>query len=84
MTQASEQGTVATSNNRQQQHHQLQWAQEKPSSIAMDAINAIIVMRKSTLEMRAPLTQQGEPWKSASEPQDGPSDKRDKSAMRTS
>ncbi len=42
-TQASELGTVATSNNRQLCHRQLQWAQSKPSQIAMDAINAIIV-----------------------------------------
>ncbi len=40
-------GTLATSNNRQRGHRQLGWMQLKPSPIAMDAINAIIVSCQS-------------------------------------
>jgi hypothetical protein len=43
----SELCAVATSDKRQQQHRQLQWTQLKPSPIAMDAINAIIVRCQS-------------------------------------
>jgi hypothetical protein len=61
-TQASELGTVAPSDNRQQRHSQLRWAQSKPSLIAMDAINAIIVKRKSAHKTSILLMRQGEPW----------------------
>ncbi len=64
MTQALELGTVATSDNRQRHHHQSQWAQSKPSLIAIDATNAIIVKRQSTHETSVLLMQQGEPWRS--------------------
>jgi hypothetical protein len=47
---ALELGVVATSNNSQQQHGQLQCTQLKPSPIAIDVINAIIVRRQSTHE----------------------------------
>ncbi len=47
----------------------------------MNAINAIIVMRKSALEARAPLTRQGEPWQSALEPQGRLADERNKGIM---
>ncbi len=48
----------------------------------MDTINPIIVMHKSALETRAPLTQQGEPWWSALELQGGLADKCDKGIVR--
>ncbi len=48
MAWASELGAFAKSNNRQQRHRQLQWTQLKPSPIAIDAINAIIMRRRST------------------------------------
>ncbi len=47
VTWALELCAVATSNNRRQQHCQLQWMQLKPSPIAMDAINTIIMRRQS-------------------------------------
>jgi hypothetical protein len=84
MTQALELGTVATSDNRQQCHCQLQWALMNPSLIAMDMINAIIVKRQSAHKTSIPLTRQGEPWQSTSEPQGSLADKRNKDIMRTS
>jgi hypothetical protein len=54
-----------------------------PSMIAMDAINAIIVKPQSTHETSVWLTQQGEPWQWASEPQGRFADERDKGVMRT-
>jgi hypothetical protein len=79
--QALEPGTVATSNNRQQSHHQPQWAQSM--IITMDEINAFIVMGKSALETRAPPMQQGESWQSSLEPQGGLANKHNKGIMRT-
>ncbi len=64
MTQALELGTVAPSNNRQRCNHQSRWARSKPSLIAMDAINAIIVKRQSAHETSVLLMQWGEPWQS--------------------
>ncbi len=61
MTQASELGTVATSDNRQQRHCQLRWAQLMPSMIAMDAIDVIIVKRQSTHKTSVRLTRRGGP-----------------------
>jgi hypothetical protein len=83
MTQALELGTVTTSNNKEQRHRQLQWAESKPSLIMMDAINAIIVKHLSAHKMSAPLTQQGELWQSASEPQGGLNDEHNKDVMKT-
>jgi hypothetical protein len=83
MMQASELGTVPTSNNRQQQHRQSQWAQMKPWLITMNVFNTIIGMRKSTLKTRAPLTQWGEPWWSASEQQDSLANERIKGILST-
>ncbi len=82
-TKASELGTVATSDNRQWRHRQLQWAQSMPSMIAMDAINAIIVKRQSAHETSVRLTQRGELWRWALEPQGGLADKRNKGVVRT-
>ncbi len=62
--QASELDTVAPSNNRQQRHRHLRWTQSKPSLIAMDTINAIIVKRQSAHETSVLLMQRGEPWRS--------------------
>ncbi len=62
--QASELDTVAPSNNRQQRHCQSRWARSKPSLIAMDTINAIIVKRQSAHETSVLLMRQGEPWQS--------------------
>ncbi len=64
MTQVLELGTVATSNNRQRRHCQSQWAQLKPSLIAVDTIDAIIVKHQSTHKMSFLLMQWGEPWQS--------------------
>ncbi len=61
-TQASELGTVAPSNNRQQCHRQLRWARLKPSLITMDGINAIIMKCQSTHKTSILLMQWGEPW----------------------
>ncbi len=83
MTQASELGTVATSDNRQWRHRQSRWAQSMPLMIAMDAINTIIVKRQSTQGMSVQLTRQGEPWQWALEPQGGLADERDKWVVRT-
>jgi hypothetical protein len=83
MTQALELGTVATNDNRQQCHCQLQWAQSKPSLIAMDTINAIIVKRQSAHETSVLLMRQEEPWQLASEPQGGLADERNKGIVRT-
>ena len=46
----SELGVVATSNNIWRRHGWLRWTRLKPSPIAMDAINAIIVRRPSAHE----------------------------------
>jgi hypothetical protein len=62
--QASELGTVAISDNRQQHSRQLQWAQSKPSLIAMDVIDAIIVKRQSAHETSILLMRQREQWQS--------------------
>ncbi len=64
MLQASELGTVATRDNRQWRYCQSRWAQSKPSLIAMDAIDAIIVKYQSAHEMSVLLMQRGEPWQS--------------------
>ncbi len=61
--QASELGTVATSDNRQRRHPQSRWARSMPSMRAMDAINSIIVKCQSTHKTSIQLMQQGEPWK---------------------
>ncbi len=82
-TQALELGTAATSNNRQQRHHQLQWAWSMPSMIAMDAIDTIIEKRQSAHKTSVRLTRQGEPWRWASEPQGGLADEHDKGVVRT-
>ncbi len=62
MMQALELGTVMTSNNRQKRHCQLQWVRLKPSLIAMDVINPIIVKRQSAHKTSVLLMGQGEPW----------------------
>ncbi len=82
-TKVSELGTVATSNNRQQHHRQLQLAQSKPSMITMDAIDAIIVKHQSPHETFVRITRRGELWQLASKPQGGLADKRDKGVVRT-
>ncbi len=82
-TQASELGTVATSNNRQQRHGQLQWARSIPSIIVMESINAIIAKGQSARETSVRLTRRGEPWWWASEPQGGIANERDKGVVRT-
>ncbi len=64
MPQALELGTVAPSNNRQRRHCQSRWAWLKPSLIAMDAINAIIVKHQNTHKTSVLLLWQGEPWQS--------------------
>ncbi len=83
MTQASELGTVVTSNNRQRPHHQSRCAQSKPSLIMMDTIDAIIVKHQSAHKTSVPLMQRGKPWQLASEPQGGLADKCIKGIMRT-
>ncbi len=81
--QASEIGTVATSDNRQRRHRQLQWAQSRPSLITMNAISTIIVKCQSAHETSVPLMQQGEPWQLALEPQGDLANERNKGIMRT-
>jgi hypothetical protein len=56
----------------------------KPSLIAMDLFNAIIVKRQSAHETSIPLMQQGELWQLALEPQGGLANERNKGVMRTS
>ncbi len=51
MAWALEPGAVATCNNRQWQLHQSWWTRLRPSLIAMDAINAIVVRRQSAHKM---------------------------------
>jgi hypothetical protein len=50
----------------------------------MYVINAIIVKRQSAHKMSVPLMQQGELWRSASEPQGGLADKPNKGVVKTS